>query len=96
LAPSKAAVLDATSDADMGRRAFHCTLAIYWGLDIATYERATKNGFPECRLSEDEIKVYRATNIKKSRDLPFVVKSEACLRDAMNKQFHADHWCRTC
>jgi hypothetical protein len=65
-----------------------CMEATYWGLDIATYERAAKNGFPECSLSEDEIKIYRGTNIKKHRDLPFVAKHEACIRDGMNKRTH--------
>lgn len=65
-----------------------CELAIYWGLDTASYQRAAKNGFPECSLSEDELKIYNATSIRKRRDLPSYIKLETCIRDGMNKRSH--------
>jgi hypothetical protein len=65
-----------------------CEEAIYWGLDMATYERVTKKGFPECESSENEVKIYSATDIKKRRDLPFYIKQEVCIRDGMNKRAH--------
>jgi ATP-dependent protease ClpP protease subunit len=57
------------SNADVSRWS-SCQQAIYWGPDIANYQRGAKNGFPECSLSEDELKIYRLTDIKKRRDLP--------------------------
>jgi hypothetical protein len=65
---------------------YACEQAIYWGLDIASYERATKKGFPECVASDDDLKIYRATDVKKRRDLPFYIKQEACIREGMNKK----------
>jgi hypothetical protein len=68
-------------------RVMDCEQAIYWGLDDVTYKRVAKNGFPQCTPAEEELKIYRATDIKKRRDLPFYVKQETCIRDAMQSGF---------
>jgi hypothetical protein len=65
-------------------RVMDCEQAIYWGLDDVTYKRVAKNGFPQCAPSEEDLKIYQATDIKKRRDLPFYIKQETCIRDAMH------------
>lgn len=75
-------------------RVLDCEQATYWGLDEATYKRVSKNGFPQCRPSDDELKIYNATGIKKRRDLPSYIKLEACIRDGMNKYRPNAPWSR--
>jgi hypothetical protein len=65
-------------------RVMDCEQATYWGLDDVTYKRVAKNGFPQCAPSDEDLKIYRATDIKKRRDLPFYIKQETCIRDAMH------------
>ena len=65
-------------------RVMDCEQAIYWGLDDVTYKRVAKDGFSQCTPSEEDLKIYRATDIKKRRDLPFYIKQETCIRDAMH------------
>ena len=67
----------------------NCREAIFWGLDISAYDRASKDAFRECHLSDDDLKIYGATDIKKRRDLPLFIKFEACKRDAMKKSMAA-------
>jgi hypothetical protein len=65
---------------------FDCLEATLWGLDIATYRRLANNpNIRQCALSDEETKIFHETDFKKRRDLPFVLKSEACMRDEMNR-----------
>jgi hypothetical protein len=60
-----------------------CSQSIYWGLDQRTYEERAKKALQNCRLSDDEYKIARATDIKKQRDLPFNLRRAACEREVM-------------
>jgi hypothetical protein len=59
-----------------------CWEATYWGLDLRTYlER--KNKLSLCKYSDVEKKIVNETGLKKWRDLPSVLRLEACIRDKM-------------
>jgi hypothetical protein len=59
-----------------------CIEATYWGVDLRTYlERENKLSL--CKYSDAERKIVNETDLKKSRDLPAVLRREACMRDKM-------------
>jgi hypothetical protein len=60
----------------------HCIEATRWGLDVRTYLERT-NRLSLCKYSDAEQKIVNETDWKKRRDLPAVLRREACIRDKM-------------
>lgn len=77
-------------------RVMDCEQATYWGLDDVTYKRVAKNGFPQCAPSEEDIKIYRATDIKKRRDLPFYISKKRAYGTPCIARDDARDWGAVC
>jgi len=68
------------------RRALNCRDAVFWGIDLATYEGVIlKLQFPQCRLTDEQTQTYQNTDFKTRRDLPFIVALEKCRQEAIKQ-----------
>jgi ATP-dependent protease ClpP protease subunit len=59
-----------------------CIESTRWGLDLRTY-LDRNNKLSLCKYSDAEQKIVDETDWKKRRDLPAVLRREACIRDKM-------------
>jgi hypothetical protein len=59
-----------------------CQEALYWGLDVNTYREPLAKE-PKCAISSEDYQAMQPADRKKQRDLPPVLKFEACVRNKM-------------